>query len=74
MSGFGINSVLSRLLKIAVSNGVENAIKVHIVKGDDLNARDEAGNTPLMIAARKNRANACKLLLENGADGLLQDS
>lgn len=73
MSGIGIKSVLSRLLKIAVSNGVENAIKVHIVKGDDLNARDEAGNTPLMIAARKNRANACKLLLENGADALLED-
>lgn len=74
MSGIGIKSVLSRLLKIAVANGVENAIKVHITKGDDLNARDEAGNTPLMIAARKNRASTCKLLLENGADALQQDS
>ncbi len=73
MSGVGVKSVLNRLLKIAVSNGVENAIRIHIAKGDDLNAHDEAGNTPLMIAARKNRANACRLLLENGADALLKD-
>ena len=73
MNGIGIKSVLNRLLKIAVANGVENAIKVHIAKGDDLNARDDAGNTPLMIAARKKQTNACRLLLENGADPLLLD-
>ena len=73
MTGIGIKSVLNRLLKIAVANGVENAIKVHIAKGDDLNARDDAGNTPLMIAARKKQTNACRLLLENGADPLLLD-
>ena len=73
MNGIGIKSVLNRLLKIAVANGVENAIKVHIAKGDDLNARDDVGNTPLMIAARKKQTNACRLLLENGADPLLLD-
>ncbi len=73
MNGIGIKSVLNRLLKIAVANGVENAIKVHIAKGDDLNARDDAGNTPLMIAARKKQTNACRLLLENGANPLLLD-
>lgn len=66
-------SVLNRLLKIAVANGVENAIKLHIAKGDDLNARDDAGNTPLMIAAKNKQTNACKLLLENGANPLLLD-
>lgn len=60
--------MLNKLLKIAVSSGVEAAIKLHIAKGDDLNACDDAGNTPLMIAARKKQTNACKLLLENGAD------
>ena len=74
MNGIGIKSVLNRLLKIAVANGVENAIKVHIAKGDDLNARDDAGNTPLMIAARKKQTNACRLLLENGADPLPRQS
>ncbi|PIT77898.1 RNA polymerase sigma factor RpoD [Limnohabitans sp. G3-2] len=73
MIGIGIKSALNRLLKIAVANGVENAIKVHIAKGDDLNARDDAGNTPLMIAAKKKQTNACRLLLENGADPLLLD-
>jgi len=73
MNGIGIKSVLNRLLKIAVANGVENAIKVHIAKGDDLNARDDAGNTPLLIAARNKQTNACRLLLENGADPLLLD-
>ena len=68
-----MKSILNKLLKIAVSNGVEAAIKLHIAKGDDLNARDDAGNTPLMIAARKKQTNACRLLLENGADPLLLD-
>ncbi len=68
-----MKSILNKLLKIAVSNGVEAAIKVHIAKGDDLNARDDAGNTPLMIAAKKNNTNVCRLLLENGADPLLLD-
>jgi RNA polymerase primary sigma factor len=63
-----MKSILNKLLKIAASNGVEAAIKLHIAKGDDLNARDDSGNTPLMIAARKKQTNACKLLLENGAD------
>ena len=63
-----MKNILNKLLKIAVSNGVEAAIKLHIAKGDDLNARDDSGNTPLMIAARKKQTNACKLLLENGAD------
>ena len=61
-------STLSPLLKIAVSNGVESAIRVHVAKGDDLNARDSGGNTPLMIAAKNNRTNACRLLLESGAN------
>lgn len=73
MVNIALKSALNRLLKIAVSNGVESAIKVHIARGDDLNARDAAGNTPLMIAARKKKTNTCKLLLENGADPLCLD-
>ncbi len=73
MNGIGSKTVLNHLLKIAVANGVENAIKVHIARGDDLNARDGAGNTPLMIAAKKKQTNTCKLLLENGADPQLLD-
>ena len=54
-----MKGILNKLLKLAVSNGVESAIRLHIAKGDDLNARDEEGNTPLMIAARKKQTNAC---------------
>ena len=73
MANISLKSTLNRLLKIAVSNGVESAIKVHIARGDDLNARDDADNTPLMIAARKKKTSTCKLLLENGANPLLID-
>jgi RNA polymerase primary sigma factor len=73
MTGINNKTALSRLLKIAVANGVENAVKVHIAKGDDLNARDDSGDTPLIIAARNKRTNVCRILLENGADPLLQN-
>ncbi len=69
-----IKSILNRLLKIAAANGVENAIKVHIAKGDDLNARDYTGNTALMIAAKNNQGNICRLLLQNGANPSLLNS
>lgn len=61
------------LIKIGVSNDFEAAIKIHITKGNDLNARDNTGNTLLMIAARKEQTNARRVLLENGADPLLLD-
>jgi RNA polymerase sigma factor (sigma-70 family) len=73
MTGTILKTTLNRLLKIAAANGVDAAVKIHIAKGDDLNARDEAGNTPLMIAARKNKASTCRLLLENGANPSLED-
>ncbi len=52
--------------------GVESAVQIHIDRGDDLNARDEKGQTPLMLSAARNKAAICKLLLAAGADpGLL---
>ena len=73
MNNISNKSTLSPLLKIAVSNGVESAIRLHVAKGDDLNARDSGGNSPLMIAARNNHANACRVLLESGADPDLEN-
>ena len=66
---------LSRFLKIAVMAGIESAVRIHIERGDDLNARDRNGLTPLMLSAIRNKSAICKLLLHAGADdGLLDPS
>ena len=56
---------------MAVMVGVEDSVRLHIRRGDDVNARDDKGLTPLMIAASRNRAGTCKLLLDSGADAQL---
>ena len=64
---------LSPLLKAAISAGAEVAVRLHITRGDNLNARDDNGLTPLMIAVVRNRASICKLLLDAGVDVQLLD-
>ena len=58
---------------MAVVAGVESAVQIHIDRGDDINARDAQGQTPLMISAARNKAAICKLLLASGADPSLLD-
>lgn len=64
---------LNRLLRMAVLAGVETAVHMHVRRGDDLDARDVYGMTPLMLAASKNKAGICALLLSSGADSTLTD-
>lgn len=64
---------LNPMLRMSALAGVETAVKLHIRRGDDLNARDGSGLTPLMLAASKNRASVCSLLVEAGADPSLCD-
>ncbi len=64
---------LNQLLKMAVVAGVETAVRLHIRRGDDLDACDSAGLTPLMLAASRNKANICRLLLEAGVNPGLVD-
>ena len=64
---------LNRLLKLAAVAGVDTAVHLHIARGDNLNARDGAGLTPLMLAARNNRASTCRVLLDSGATVELTD-
>lgn len=58
---------------MAVLAGVEVAVRLHVRRGDDLNARDGNGMTPLMLAASKNKGMICSLLLSSGADPTLTD-
>ena len=58
---------------MAVLAGVETAVRLHVRRGDDLDARDGDGMTPLMLAASKNKAGICALLLSSGADASLTD-
>ena len=64
---------LSQLLRMAVIAGVESAVQIHIDRGDDLNARDASGMTPLMLSAARDKPATCRLLLSAGADHCLLD-
>lgn len=64
---------INPLLRLAAISGVETAIKHHIRKGDDLNARDADGATPLILAASRKKRGAVQLLLDAGADPTIQD-
>ena len=44
---------LNSAFKLAVSLGVLSSIRLHISRNDALDARDETGQTLLMIAAKK---------------------
>lgn len=59
---------LSTLLRIAVLNGIEKVVQLRIRCGDDVNAVDARGRTPLILAAEKGYVDICALLLESGAD------
>ena len=59
---------MNRLLRMAVMAGVETSVRLHIERGDDVNSRDDKGFTPLMIAASRNKAAICLLLIDSRAD------
>jgi RNA polymerase primary sigma factor len=56
---------------MAIVSGADRVVRIHIDRGDDVNARDRNGFTPLMLAAASNRAAICQMLLEAGADANL---
>jgi RNA polymerase primary sigma factor len=64
---------LNPLLRLAAISGVETAIKLHIRRGDDLDARDGSGATPMILAAGRRRKGAVRLLLDAGANPTLAD-
>lgn len=64
---------LNPLLRLAAISGVEEAIAFHIRRGDDLDAQDSSGATPLILAASKKNIGVVRLLLEAGASPQLVD-
>lgn len=64
---------LNPLLRLAAISGVEQAIELHIRRGDDLDARDASGATPLILAAGRRRKGAVRLLLDAGVNPMLVD-
>ncbi|VVM48754.1 RNA polymerase sigma factor RpoD [Pseudomonas fluorescens] len=64
---------LNPLLRMATIAGVEVAVKLHIARGDDLNARDGRGATPLMLACARRKKGIVQLLLAAGAKPQLLD-
>ena len=64
---------LHPLLRLAVVSGVETAVELHIRRGDEIDARDGSGATPLILAASRSKAAVVRLLLEAGANPTLVD-
>lgn len=64
---------LNPLLRMATIAGVEVAVKLHIARGDDLDARDGKGATPLMLASARRKKGIVQLLLAAGAKPELVD-
>ena len=68
-----LRTPLNPMLRMAAIAGVEATVRLHISRGEDLDAKDSRGFTPLMLAASKDRASVCALLIEAGADPALCD-
>jgi ankyrin repeat protein len=64
---------MNPLMRMAVLAGVETAVRLHIRRGDNLDARDGGGATPLMLAAGRRKSGVVDLLLSAGADPSLTD-
>lgn len=64
---------LNPLLRMASIAGVEVAVKLHIARGDNLDAQDTGGATPLMLAATRRKSGVVRLLLAAGANPELLD-
>ena len=59
---------LSPLFRAALQNGNLALVAAYLADDGQVNARDQRGRTPLMLAASRGHAEICRLLLENGAN------
>ena len=66
-------SRLHPLLKMAALAGVRTAVQLHIRRGENIDAVDDIGRSPLLLAAERGHVEICKLLLDAGADPVRRD-
>jgi len=69
--GFDINATMRDMgcgLHCAVETGRDAVLELLTSRGADLNVRDGRNLAPLHLAAVKNRAEACRILLDAGCD------
>ena len=59
---------LSPLFRMAILSGVSSALKPHLQRGENVNATDAEGRTPLILSAYRGHLEICRILLEAGAD------
>lgn len=59
---------LAPVFRMAVLAGIKASVQLHVRLGGDVNACDDKGRTPLILAASRGHAEICRLLLEAGAD------
>ena len=64
---------LKVLDRLTFQRGDRELIEQYLSKGQNVNARDQQGWTPLMYAASKGHLEICHLLLQHGADKSIQD-
>jgi RNA polymerase primary sigma factor len=60
--------VFGPTFRMAVTAGVVEAVRLHVARGDRLDARDASGMTPFLLACSRNKVAVCRVLLEAGAD------
>lgn len=65
---------LSPLLRLAVTSAALVSVRLHISRGTDINAVDDKGRSPLMLAAALGHRDICAELLSAGADAEAIDS
>jgi RNA polymerase primary sigma factor len=64
---------LNPLFKLAILSGSEAAVRMYVDQGDDINAVDGSGRSPLLLAVSRGHIGTCRILLEAGADPSVTD-
>jgi RNA polymerase primary sigma factor len=64
---------LSPAFRMAILAGAMESVRLHLRSGGDINATDDKGRSPLILAASRGRLDLCQLLLKEGADPDIRD-